>query len=356
MTPMRALNNSRRLLRRSLREFSADKAPLMGAALAFYTVFSIAPLLVIAIGVAGLVFGERGGEDIFEAISGLIGHQGAEAIEAMVRGAGRRRGGGWIATLLGVAALALGSSRVFGQLQESLNIVWKVGPRPDAGLWKTIRKRLWSFGMVVVIAFLLLVSMVVSAAISAFSELLGGAIPGSEALWQWLNALVSLCIIGALFAAIFKVLPDVLLRWRDVWVGGFFTALLFTVGKTLIGLYLGHSGVGSSYGAVGSLVIVLLWVYYSSQILLFGAEFTRVHALSKGRPIEPAPGAQLVAAPFAKAYAADGSDGRRPPRFVVGMGAAALAAGSFGLGVIAGRRAILRSQGRGARRGPPARG
>jgi len=275
------------LIKAAARGAAEDKVPMMGAALAYYTAFSIAPLIVISIGVAGIVFGERGGGGVFEAIRGIVGDTGARAVQSMVEGAASQPRTGAIATAVGIVTLLVGASGVFGQLQEALNMIWKVTLKPTAGWALTLRRRLLSFGMVGVIAFLLLVSLIVSAGLAAAGTLFVGALPGGEAVWQAVNALVSLGVISALFAMIFKVLPDVRLPWRVAWIGGFWTSLLFTAGKLAIGLYLGKSGVASTYGAAGSLIVLLVWVYYSSQILLFGAELTRAYVERDGHHVPP---------------------------------------------------------------------
>ncbi len=254
---------------------------MMGAALAYYTIFSIAPLLVISMGVVGLFFGRAGSAEILDAIGGVAGVHGAQAIRAMVEGAASQPHAGFVATVIGVITLLVGASGVFGQLQESLNVIWDVRRPPDADWLLTIRRRLLSFGMVGVIAFLLLASLIATAALSAAGKFVLGAANG--AAWQAVNSLVSLVVITGLFGLIFKVLPDARLPWRDALRGGFWTSLLFTAGKYLIGLYLGRTGIASAYGAVGSLVVLLLWVYYSAQTVLLGAELTRAYADYEGR-------------------------------------------------------------------------
>ena len=276
-----------------------DKVPTMGAALAYYTLFSIAPLLVIALGVIGMVFGKKGDLEIYGTIGGMVGENGAAAIEAMVRGAAARPHGGLIATVIGVAVLIVGASGIFAQLQESLNMIWKVAKKPSAGLWSTIRQRLLSFAMVGVISFLLLVSLLANAAISAAGRFAGGILPGGAALWRLADFSASLAVAAVLFALIFKVLPDVRITWRESLAGGLFTAVLFTLGKFVIGAYLGHSGVASAYGAAGSLIVVLLWVYYNSQLVLFGAEFTQAYATRDGRTPPPRRDAARTVTTFA---------------------------------------------------------
>jgi membrane protein len=262
---------------------------MMGAALAYYMVFSIAPLLVISMGLAGLFFGERGGREILEAISGVAGSRGAQAVVAMVEGAASRPHAGYVATVVGVITLIVGASGVFGQLQEALNAIWKVEPRTGAPWIATVRRRLLSFSMVGVIAFILLASLLVTAGLSAAGKYLSAAMPGGAASWQALNALLSITVVTGLFGLIFKVLPDARLRWRDALYGGFWTGLLFTAGQYVIGLYIGRAGVASTYGAAGSIVALLIWVYWSAQIVLFGAELTRAYGQIAGRKSAPRP-------------------------------------------------------------------
>jgi membrane protein len=268
-------------------EWNADKAPRLAAALSYYTIFSIAPLLIVVIAVAGLAWGQDAVQGhIDEQIQGLVGHEGADVIQETLRNA-RRPQESMVATVIGLATLLLGAGGVFGQLQDALNTVWGVEAKPR-GILGTIRDRFFSFTMVVGAGFLLLVSLIISAGLAALNNFLVGLLPNAVFVLQIINFLVSFGIITLLFALIFKVLPDVEIQWSDVWIGAAFTAILFTIGKTLIGLYLGNSGVASTYGAAGSLVIVLLWVYYSAQILLFGAEFTQVYARRYGSQIRPA--------------------------------------------------------------------
>jgi membrane protein len=281
-----------RLVTRALSGWSEDSAPRLGAALAYYTVFSIAPLLVIAVGVAGVVFGPDAARgQIVGQIAGLVGEQGAQAIEEMIEHAGRQRGAGLGASLIGLATLLFGASGVFGELQSSMNAIWGVKPRPGRGLLGMLRDRFASFTMVLGIAFVLLVSLVVSAALAALGRVLGA---GEEGALHVLNLAVSFGVVTLLFAATFKYVPDIEIEWRDVWIGAAVTALLFTVGKLAIGLYLGKAGVASAYGAAGSLVVVLVWVYYSAQILFLGAEFTKAYAQTYGSGVRTEPDAVPV--------------------------------------------------------------
>jgi membrane protein len=275
------------LVKESFKEWRKDGALDLGAALAYYTIFSLAPLLLIVIGVAGLVWGREAvqGQLVGE-LQGLVGPQGGEAIQTMIANAGKERTG-VLATIVGVVTILFGATGVFVQLQNALNRVWSVEAKPGAGLWSFLRTRLISFGMMLGIGFLLLVSLVLSTAVAAVNTWATGRMPGLEVLAQILTFLGSFALTTLLFAMIFKVLPDVEIAWRDVWVGAVTTALLFTVGKLLIGLYLAKSSVASTYGAAGSLVILLLWIYYSSQILFLGAEFTEVYASRYGSHIRP---------------------------------------------------------------------
>jgi len=276
-----------RLIKESFQEWRNDGALDLGAALAYYTIFSLAPLLLIVIAVAGLFFGRDAVQGrLVGELQGLVGPQGGQAIQTMVANAGRERSG-VLATVVGVVTILLGATGVFVQLQSSLNRVWNVKAKPEKGIWSFLRSRLISFGLVLGIGLLLLVSLVVTAAVSALGAWATGLLPGTELAVQAVTFLLSFALMTALFAMIFKVLPDVEIAWRDVWIGAVATALLFTTGKFLIGLYIGRSAVASTYGAAGSLVVLLLWIYYSSQILFFGAEFTEVYASHYGSRIRP---------------------------------------------------------------------
>ena len=276
-----------RLFKEAVKEWQEDKVSLLAAALAYYTVFSITPLLVIAIAIAGAVFGQDAARgEILEQINSLVGQQGARAIEMGLNNADQPQISG-IASIMSVIVLLIGASGVFAQLQEALNTVWDVKAKPNQGIWNFIRKRLLSFGMVLVIGFLLLVSLVLSAVLSGIGKLQIDLLPGLTPIWQFLNFGISFGFITLLFALIYYYLPDVKIRWKDVWVGAIITALLFTVGKFAIGLYLGRGSLGSAYGAAGSLIVFLAWVFYSAQILLFGAELTQVYARKRGRSIRP---------------------------------------------------------------------
>lgn len=285
------------LFRLTFVRWGEDKIPKLAAALAFYTSFSIAPILLIAIAVAGLLFGTDSARGaISEEISGLVGSRIGDGIETLLKSCSRSDTGA-LATILGAIALLFGASGVFGELQDSLNIIWRVRKRAGRGIWGTIRDRFFSFMMVLGIGFLLLVSLVLSAGLAALGQAIAGW-GGNGVLIRLLNQSISLFVITGLFGAVFKLLPDSDTRWRDVGVGALLTAVLFTLGKFLIGLYLGKSAIGSTYGAAGSFVLLLLWIYYSSQIFFFGAEFTKAWADTHGRPPRPERGADPARDPY----------------------------------------------------------
>ena len=264
-------------------EFWRDKVPRLGAALAFYTTLSLSPLLLVVMGVAGLVYGEDAARgQIVHQINGLVGDEGAVAVQSML--ANNRSGAqSVVAMIVGIATLVFGATGVFAQLQDALDSIWDVSPeKTGGGVWAAIRDRLLSFSLVCGMAFLLLVSLVLSAVLAAMHGFVGEWLPLGEVWLQILNGSISLLLSMALFAMIFKILPHTRTWWSDVWVGAILTAILFNVGKFLIGLYLGRAAVGSSYGAAGSFVVLLVWIYYSTQILLFGAEFTHLYALRHG--------------------------------------------------------------------------
>jgi membrane protein len=276
------------LLKETYTQWSAAKPFQLAAALAYYTLFSLAPLLLIAIAIAGLVFGREATEQqILTTFQGLMGPQGAQAIQGLLQSASTPASG-VLATVIGIVTLLIGAGGVVGQLQEALNTIWEVEAKPGGGLWSLLRTRFVSFAMVLGVGFLLLVSLLVSAALAAMIAVMRGALPGGEVLWHGVEFLVSLGLITVLFALIYKVLPDVDIAWREVWIGAALTAVLFTVGKWLLGLYLGRKGVTSPYGAAGSLVLVLLWVYYSGLIVFFGAALTKVYATTYGAGMRPA--------------------------------------------------------------------
>jgi membrane protein len=280
-----SLDDVKVLLKQTFKEWLEDKASRLAAALSYYTIFSIPPLLLIAIAIAGRLFGAEAAQNqLIGQISGLVGQEGAEFIQETIENA-RQPTEGIIATVLGIALLLLGASGVFGQLQDALNTIWEVTTKPGRGIIGTIKDRFFSFTMVLGVGFLLLVSLVISAALAALDEFVVGLLPGAATLMQILNIFISLAAITLLFGLIYKYVPDVEISWGDVWIGALITALLFILGKFAIGLYLGNSGVASTYGAAGSLVVILLWIYYSAQILFLGAEFTQVYANQFGSRI-----------------------------------------------------------------------
>ena len=287
-----------RIARQTVRDFIEDDCPTMAAALAYYTVFSLAPLLLIVISLAGLIFGPQQVQAaITQQVQSAIGQEGAKQVATMISGAGRQSSTGWLGAIFGFAALILGATTAFVQLQAALNRAWEVKPDPAAsGAKSFLGKRLLSFGMVLTLAFLLLVSLILSAAVSMAGHWLQQFLPSWISSWmlEGANSLLSLAVIAVLFAAIFRYLPDARVEWRDVRAGAILTAVLFVIGKFALGYYLGKSSAASGYGAAGSLVLILLWTYYSSMILLLGAEFTQSWAQAKGRSIEPEAGAVRV--------------------------------------------------------------
>lgn len=276
------------ILKETYQEWKDDKVSRLAAALAYYTLFSLTPLLIITIAIAGLLFGQQTAQDeILTQVDEMVGADGAEMISTMIQNANRQLSGE-IAALIGFVTLLVGATGVFGQLQDSLNIIWDVESRPGrSGIVNYITKRLISFGMVVATGFLLLVSLVISAALAALSNYMSEAIPEWQLFANVLDYVISFVIITLLFELLYVFVPDVKTSWKHVLPGAIVTAVLFTVGKSLIGLYLGRSGVTSAYGAAGSLIIILLWIYYSAQVIFFGAEFAQVYALRVQGPVEP---------------------------------------------------------------------
>jgi membrane protein len=258
------------IARQAVTAWNNDYAPSMGAALSYYTLFSIAPLILIVVAIAGFAFGDEAARgEIFEQLAGLVGPQGAQAVEELLQHADRP-GAGALAAISGTAALLLGATAVFGELQNALDRIWRAPARKeDEGWFKLVRARLLSFGMVLAIAFVLMVSLVMSAVLSALGE------------WRALDVAASFALSTLMFALIYKIIPRVRIRWRDVWLGASVTAALFALGKLLIGLYLGRSALATAFGAAGSLVVMMVWVYYSAQVFLLGAEFTRLSATER---------------------------------------------------------------------------
>ena len=267
------------VLMESLISWIDHRGASKGAALAFYTLFSMTPILVLAIAVAGYVFGAEAAQgEIVDQVQGLVGPNGAQAIQALLAAA-RDPASGLVATLVASVLLLLGATSVFAELKGSLDELWGIGKLCRSSFGLLLRTRLLSFGLVLVLAFLLLVSLVVSAALAVLARYAHGALGSSTVALSTISSFISFGVIACMFAIIYKVLPDAPLSWQDVWIGAAFTAGLFSLGKYVIGLYLGNSGVASSFGAAGSLIALLLWVYYSAQIFFLGAEFTRHYAL-----------------------------------------------------------------------------
>ena len=292
MTPFRQLAAT---LVETGREWRRDGVPRLAAALAYYALFSLAPLLVVAIGVAGFFFGpEAARGEVVVQFSSLIGRPGAQAVENLLATTGSPASG-VAAALLGIATLLLGASGVFRELQDAMNVIWNVEPRPQAG-WKTVlRRRFLSFAMVLGSGFLLLVSLLLSAALAATDRWLGRVAPEAELAWSVANALLGFALPVVLFALIFRLVPDAEVAWRDAWTGALATAALFALGHAAIGYYLGRGAIDSTYGAAASLVAVVFWVYYSAQILFLGAELTQVLGRdAAGRSKRPKPGAERV--------------------------------------------------------------
>jgi membrane protein len=286
------------LIKETLSDFIEDDCMDAAAALSYYTIFSLPAILVLILMLVSAVMNPsdvRGGLE--GQLQALMGPSAGEQIRTIIQQAEQKPDNGFLPTVLGIAGLLFGATGAFGQLQKALNRAWNVEPDPNQGGFKNfLTKRLFSFGMILVVAFFLLVSLVVSAALTGLGGRLGSFLPAglSGAVLEVLNTIISLAVITLLFAALFKVMPDAKISWRSVWVGAGVTAVLFVLGKFLIGFYLGQSNPGQAYGAAGSLAVLLLWIYYSSLILLFGAEFTETWAERRGRGIEPEPGAVRV--------------------------------------------------------------
>lgn len=282
------------LIKETYQQWSNDKASRLAASLSFYTMLSISPLLVLAVAVAGFVFGtSMAQQQLIDQIRNLAGEQGAQAAQTMLENAAQPDVAS-VAGLIGLATLLWGASNVFNQLHESMNMIWNVERKPGLGIVANVLSRVLSFSLVLAIGFLLLVSLVVSAVLSAMGAYFSALLPGGDLVWQAVNFVVSLGVITLLFALMYKYLPDVRVAWRDVWLGAFVTALLFVIGKQLLGFYLGRQSFGSTYGAAGSLVVLLVWVYYSAQIFFFGAEFTQVYATRYGHGMAPNDKAQFI--------------------------------------------------------------
>lgn len=270
------------VLRCAVEQWFRHRASSKGAALAFYTTFSIAPILVLVIAVAGFFYGAEAAQgQLLTELKGLMGPQGADAIELVLAGA-RDKDSGVLATVIASVLLVVGATTVFAELKDSLDEIWQLPAPAGSTWWDVLRTRLLSFSLILVLAFLLMVSLVVSAALAVIEKYVGGLWKDAAVLLSWLAWLISFCVIALLFGVIYKMLPRIRLSWRDVTIGALGTAIMFSLGKFLIGVYIGNSGVASSFGAAGSMVALLLWVYYSAQVFFLGAEFTRQYALKLG--------------------------------------------------------------------------
>lgn len=279
------LKNLAALLKSSFADWNADNAPRLGAALAFYTILSISPLVILVVAIVSLVFDRSSAQEhLLSQVQSLVGPEGRSAVQTMLA-SGQKASTGIFATAVGVLTLIFGASGVFGELRSALNAIWDAKPKESSGLWGMLRERVFSFGMVMSVGFVLLVSLLASAGLAILSKFFTGLIPIPSLVLGAINFLISFAGIAVLFAFILKYVPETKVEWSDVRVGAVATALLFTIGKSLLGLYLGKASPGSAYGAAGSLVVMVIWIYYSAQIFFFGAEFTHVYALSK-RPNE----------------------------------------------------------------------
>ena len=284
------IRNAFSQLKQTFQEWLQDKAPQLGAALAYYTVFSLAPLVLVLLAIVGVIFRDDPAgtwDKITEQMGYFLDPSAVQVVQSIAQKASQS-GKSTLATLIGVALAVFGASAVFGQLQDALNTIWGVKAKPGRGVWGFLRSRFLSFGMVAGICFLLLVSLAIEALLKAFSHYVQSVLPGGIVIALTIYVVFDFAVVVLLFAMIFKFLPDVEIQWRDVWIGAVMTAILFGIGKWLLGFYLGSGAAGSAYGAASSLITLLLWVYYSSQILLFGAEFTQVYASRAGRGLKPA--------------------------------------------------------------------
>jgi len=282
-------SNSFGLLKQTFSEWLEDKAPQLGAALAYYTVFSLAPLILVLLAIVGLIFrNDPGGawNKITEQLSYFLDKSAVEVVQNIAQKASQSNKS-LLATVIGIVLALFGASGVFGQLQDALNTIWGVKAKPGRGIWGFLRSRFLSFAMVGGVCFLLLVSLTLESLLKGFSHYIQGVLPGGIVIGIAVYWIFDLAVVILLFAAIFKFLPDAKIQWRDVWIGAAMTAIFFAIGKWALGLYLGSGSAASAYGAASALITLLLWVYYSSQILLFGAEFTQVYACRAGRGVIP---------------------------------------------------------------------
>jgi membrane protein len=286
-----------KFLRDIATQWFEDEPFQLAAALSYYTLFSLAPILIIAIALAGFFFDrEAATNQIVQTFQGFVGQESAKAVQEMIRNASSKPKTGMISTVVGIVVLVFGAGGVVGQLQSSLNRIWGVTTKPGRGIWDFVRERFVSFAMVLGVGFLLLVSLVITAILTHLTLYIGSLIGGAAVMAYALDLVMSFGFVTVLFAMIYKFLPDVRIQWKDVWIGAALTSVLFTLGKFLIGFYLGTSGVTSAFGAAGSLITVLLWVYYSSLIFFFGAEFTQIYASRYGSGVVPAENAVPIAA------------------------------------------------------------
>ena len=292
---LQTLKNFWTILKAAFNGFIDDMALKYSASLAYYTVFSLAPLLLLLISLAGVFWGREAIQGkVFDELNGLVGNDAAIQVQNMIKNL-EMSGKSTLSVIIGVVTLILGATSVFGEIQESINIIWKVKPKPKVGWVKLIKNRLLSGSMIVTLGFLLLVSLIINGVLLAISDRLEVYLPDiTVILFNILNVVISFVVIAVLFGVIFKVLPDAKISWRDVRSGAIFTAVLFMIGRLVIGLYISSSDTGSTYGAAGSLIVILIWVYYTAAILYFGAEFTRAYADFNGVSIAPAEFAVLV--------------------------------------------------------------
>jgi membrane protein len=300
-------------LKSTFKDFMEDKALRLAAALAYYSIFSLAPLLIIMIAVAGFVLDETTvRQQVHRQMTELVGAKSAQTLQSMTEA--RKMGSTPVAMTLGIIALLFGAGGVFGQLQDALNTIWEVKAKSGGGIWRLVRDRFLSLTMVLGLGFLLLISMVITTAVHAMTQGFGRLFPVPDAVTVVLSMIVAFVVVSTLFMLIFKILPDLIVPWKVALIGGVFTAVLFTIGKWGLGLYLGRESTESAYGAAGSLVIVLLWIYYSSVILFMGAEFTQAYATKKGYKLQLSPYAEPVT-PEARAQEGTEPKGTTQPGF-----------------------------------------
>ncbi|HEX8230373.1 MAG TPA: YihY/virulence factor BrkB family protein [Chloroflexia bacterium] len=282
------------LVKETFQDWAQDKASRLGAALAYYAIFSIGPMLVVVVAIAGFVFGEAAASGQIQGTLGqVLGPTNAEFVEALVQSASQPTAG-TIASVIGTGTLLLGAMGIFNQLKDALNTIWEVEPAPGGGIMAALTKNFLSFGMLLGVGFLLLVSLVINALLSTLGPFLSESLPGGALLWNAVNYVVTLAVISVMFALIFKFVPDIEVGWKEVLIGGAVTALLFLLGQIALGIYLSLGNVGSAFGAAASLVVVLVWIYYSAQILFLGAEFTQVYANRYGSGMSPARHARFL--------------------------------------------------------------